>query len=464
MTSGSVWCDESDGNFVDLVILHINDTHGILLPYDKDGRNIGGISRLATLVKEIQNINKRRMLLLHAGDVFSAGHPLTFHYGGEVNMMAMQTLCYDALTPGNGEFYFGVKNLKRQAAFVNFPVLLANVVYKDSRERLFKPFVIKEIAGVKIAILGLGFLRVSSDWYLECQEPIAVARRFIPKLRDEADLVIALTHIGLDADKKLAAEVPEIDIIIGGHSHIQLDKPIRVPRFNGCGEVIIVQAGENYQFLGQLKVRLELNKSGKYCLSGVNGKLLPIDDKIKKEPKIKELLNRYSEPLSQAVCISEVALENPKTGDNPMGNLVAEAMRVMTESDLALLDRSSVMKGLASGVVTVADIQQTLPWFYQVMKLTLTGVQIQRILSENDALTSGCSCVKSGNVINDLNIGLFPVDLNRSYKVALGEFLLAKCSFLKGAVSNEMNEERVYSLLLEYLLRIGTIKRRTNKC
>jgi len=109
-------------------------------------------------------------------------------------------------------------------------------------------------------------------------------------------------------------------------------------------------------------------------------------------------------------------------------------------------------------VVTVADIQQTLPWFYQVMKLTLTGVQIHRILAENDALTSGCSYVKSGSGINGMNIGLFPVNLNRSYKVALGEFLLAKCSFLKGAVSNEMGEERVYSLLLEYLSRVGTTK------
>ena len=127
---------------VDLVILHVNDTHGRLLPYghEQNGKEYAGISRRAMLIKKIEKENEGRTLVLHAGDIFSRGDPLTAYYRGEVNMRAMEAAGYDIMIPGEGEFYFGLENLRRLAGLVRFPVLAANIYSKASRERIFSPF------------------------------------------------------------------------------------------------------------------------------------------------------------------------------------------------------------------------------------------------------------------------------------------------------------------------------------
>ncbi len=465
----SVCCSASKSEFVDLVILHVNDTHGRLFPFDtKEAKNIGGIARMATLIKNIREENKGRTLVLHAGDVFSRGGPLTVYYGGEVNMMAMAAIGYNAFTPGNGEFYFGVENLRQQTVLVKFPTLFANVVYKKDGKRIFQPYVIKEIAGVKIAILGLGFIRENhpSAWPLELQDPVVVAKKFLPLLRSKADLVIALTHIGLEEDKRLAAEAPQIDIIVGGHSHNKLDKLLRIPRPDGAevlnlfqrndsdgaarGEVIITQAGDYSQFLGRIDLRLQSDKSGKCHVSDVEGKLLSVDSSIKENEKVVKLLKRYSEPISEVICNSKVALTNPDKGNSPMGNLVVEALRVSTDADVALLDRSAVRGEIKPGEVTIADICRIHPWRNRVLKLTLTGAQLQQVLAEQDILTSGCSYLNVDGKIKDLKISLSPVELNKTYKVVAGEFLLGLSPSLR-EISFTETGERVDSILLKYL-------------
>jgi 2',3'-cyclic-nucleotide 2'-phosphodiesterase (5'-nucleotidase family) len=399
---------------------------------------------------------------LHAGDVFSRGDALTVYYGGEVNMMAMEAIGYDAFTPGNGEFYFGVENLMRQTSLVKFPSLLANVVYKKNGKRLFQPYMIKEVAGVKIAIIGVGFIRENhpSAWPIELlKEP----KEFLPLLhipmlrRHNVDVIIALTHTGLEQDKILATLAPQIDIIVGGHSHSKLDTPLRMPRPDGKGNVIIAQAGDYCRFLGRLDVHLESDASGKYQIANVTGKLLPIDSRIKDDIEITKLLRRYSEPLSEVICTSQVTLANPETGNSPMGNLVVEALRTGIGADVALLDRSAVRSEIVPGDVTIADIGKIHPWHNRVLELTLTGAQIKRVLAEQDILTSGCSYLNVNGKIRDLRIGLSPVELDKSYKVVAGEFLLAIAPSLR-QISFTATGERVDSILLKYLKQIAVIE------
>jgi len=460
----SVWSVESKSESVDVVILHVNDTHGRLMPFDtKEAKNIGGIARLSTLIKEIRQANKDRTLVLHAGDVFSNGDALTVYYGGEVNMLAMQAIGYDAFIPGNGEFYFGVNNLRQQTALVRFPVLFANVLYKKDGRRIFQPYVIKEIAGVKIAILGLGFIRENhpSAWPLELQDPVVVARKFFPLLRDEVDLVIALTHIGLTEDKRLATEVPQIDIIVGGHSHNQLGMPLRIPRPGGKGDVIIAQAGAGGIFLGRLNVHLRTDKLGKYRVVDVEGKLLPIDSSIKESAGIVKLLKRYSEPLSEVICTSKVALANPSTGNSPMGNFVVKALRAATGADVALLDRGAALSEITPGDVTIVDICRIHPWRNRVLKFTLTGAQLQQVLAEQDVLTSGCSYLNVDGKITGLKIGSSTAELSKPYKIVAGEYLLGFAPSLR-KVSFTETGERVDSVLVKYLKGIEVIEKPIN--
>ncbi len=458
------YADASGQVPVHLVLLHLNDTHGRFLPRDtQEGGSVGGMARLATLVDQIRDANQGSTLLLHAGDIFSMGGPSTIYYGGETNMMVMQAIGYDALTPGNGEFYFGVDNLKRQTALVQFPVLLANVVRKEDGTRLFQPYVIKEVGGIKVAILGLGFVRVNhpSGRLLELQDVIATAKEFVPSLRRQADLIIALTHIGRGQDRRLAMEVPEIDVIVGGHSHTQLDTPMLVPRQDGDGNVVVVQAGDYVRFLGRLDIELQPDESGKYHVVNATGGLLPIDGNIKEDAGISKLLKRYSEPLSEVVYSSQVALANPKTGDNPTGDLVAEALRTEIKADVALLSRGAVQSGIKQGDITIVDVGRIHPWRNRVLSLTLTGIQLRQILAEQDVLTSGCRYRRktegTSREIEGLEVGQTPVEPDRAYKVVADEFLVYSSQSLREIPATDTGE-RVDTLLLKYLRRIGSIE------
>ena len=443
----SAWCGAAG---VDLVILHVNDTHGNLRSFEQEGKQVGGMARLATLMREIREENDGRMLLLHGGDIFSRGDPSTVYYGGEVNFRGMNRIGYDVLTPGNGEFYFGVENLLKQAAVAKFSITHANVVFRKDERLLFKPYVIKKVAGVRVAILGLGVIREGhvSARPLILRKPVETAKQIVPGLRKKADVLIALTHIGVRQDSVLAREVPEIDIIVGGHSHTRLDTPSRIPRPDG-GEVVIAQARDLHRFLGRLDVRLE--KDGKaYRVAEVKGRLLPVDEQIPEDAEIVKLLDTYAEPLNRTVFTSEVALENPKSGESPMGNLVAEALRAEAEAEVALLDRSAVRGGVQVGTQSLADVLKIHPWRNRVLKLSLTGAQIRQALTDRDLLAAGCRFRKVEQGITDLEIAGAPADSTRSYAVAMGEFVLAITPSLREAPFEETGH-RIDTMLEAYL-------------
>jgi 5'-nucleotidase len=454
-----VLCVEVGEDSIHLVILHINDTHGRLRPYDIGEHSIGGIARLATMINQIRKGNEDKTLVLHAGDVFSRGDSLTVNYGGEVNLLAMEAIGFDAFTPGNGEFYFSPENLLKQVSLIKFPVIHANVIYKENGRQLFQPYVIRKIAGIRIAILGLGIIRKlhPSAESLELLDPTAVARAYIPALRDQADLIIALTHIGLGADKNLAEDVPQIDVIVGGHSHNRVDKPIKIPRPNGKGEVIVVQAGEYYKFLGKLDLYLQKDSSGKYLIVKSSGELLSINKEIEEDEKINEILDSYSESLSEVICTSKIVLENPSKGDSPLGKLVATALRNSSNADLAMLDRGAVQSKIEPGELTVSKICNIHPWRNRVLEMELTGEQIREILSKNDIHTSGISYLKKEDKVENLNIGLSPVIPDKFYKVAVGEFLVGSTQSLRELPFKD-TRQRVDAVLLKYLKDLAVIK------
>lgn len=456
----SVWAVESEDSSIHLVILHVNDTHGRLSPYDTaEAKSIGGIARMTTKIKEIREANPGRALALHAGDVFSRGDHRTVHSGGGANILAMGLVGYDAFVPGNGEYYFGVKNLIQQMALAKFPVLSANVFYKNNGERLFKPYIIKEVAGVKVAILGLGFVRLlhPSGWFLELKDPAETAKEYLPILREEADIVLALTHIGLEADKKLAAAVPQLDIIVGGHSHSKLDEPLRISGANEEGEVIVVQANDYGKFLGRLDVYLQRDQSGKYSIADAEGKLLPIDSSIKEDAEVNALLERYSQPLLELVCTSEIMLTNPAEGDSPMGDLAAEALRSVMKTDAALLDRGAVRGEIVPGEVTLVDVYKIHPWHNRVMEIEMTGAELQKVLVGQDLFVAGLSYSDVDGKIEGMKINSSPVEPDKTYRIAVGEFVFSHIPSLR-EMPFKITNEKIDTVLVKYLKQVKVIK------
>lgn len=447
--AGAVWFShpscrmEAKSETIDLVILHVNDTHGHLLPFNYEGReDVGGIARLATLVKKIREENKGRTLVLHAGDVFSRGGPLTVYYGGKVNMLALDKIGFDAFIPGNGEFYTLVENLLEQTSLVKFPTVLANVYYRDSGERLYPPYTILEKAGIKIGILGLGFIRENhpSAWTLRYQDPVDAACEFVPLLKDGSDLVIAMSHIEQQDFPRLAMESPDIDIIVGGHTHNFLKVPRLLPRPEGKDKMIMVMAGEFTTCLGRLDVQLKLDEQGNYMISKYTGRLIPIDSSIEEDPEIAALLKKYAEPLQEVVATSKILLPRG-TAENSIGNFIVKAMHQRLGRELALLFRPAVQAAIQPGDITLADICRIHQWRSRIMQLTLTGAHILQLQRDEPIFWSGPPSL----------------DPAREYTVIADEALLMNVSSLQN-ISFQETGERVDTILLKHLKQIQVIE------
>ena len=463
---------------VELTVLHINDTHGRLFPYDREVVseqaatseqevvsepeivNVGGMARLATLVQEIRDANEGRTLLLHAGDVLSRGDDLTVYYGGEANLKVMEVMEYDAFTPGNGDFYFGVPNLLQQTSLIHFPVLMANVVTKEGGTPLFKPYAIREVAGIQVAILGLGFIRTNhpSGHALILQDPIATAKQLLPELREQADLVIALTHIGFTQDQLLAQEVPDIDIIVGGHSHTKLEEALLVPRLSGEGSVVVVQAGDYVRYLGKLDVRLERKSSGLYEVIDAQSKFLPIGDHLQEDAVVTKILRRYSEPLSEIACVSEVTLDHPAEGESSLGNFVMHALHAETSAEVVLLDRGGVQGQIDPGKLTVAQVSRIHPWRNHLLRATLTDEQLRQVLASRDMLVAGCAFQKTEEgAIIALQVHGQPADEAAEYDVLAGSYLVGTTESIRD-LPWIRTQQQVATLLQQYVKRLGVIR------
>lgn len=228
-----------------MVIVHTNDTHSQIDPYSyKKDVNMGGFLRREAAIREIRAENVD-MLLLDAGD-FSQGTPYFNVFKGYVEVRLMNAMGYDAATLGNHEFDNGCAALAARLKTANFPVVCANYQFANKKlAKVIKPYVIVDRAGMKIGIFGLG---VNLDGYIAPQiarevtylNPFICARNVVEELqRQQCDLIVCLSHLGVDTnqvdnDFELARQVPEINVVVGGHSHEELNPPVIIGNTRVC--------------------------------------------------------------------------------------------------------------------------------------------------------------------------------------------------------------------------------------
>ncbi len=242
-----------------LTVLHTNDVHSHIDPFDTDHprfSNMGGVARRATLIETIRKDNPNT-LLLDAGDIFQ-GTPYFNYYGGELEFKLMSMLKYDAATIGNHDFDNGIDGLHAQMPHADFRLLSANYDFKNTvMEGLVSPYHVFTKEGVKVGVFGLGIkLQGLVDPKLsketQYNDPIEVSKDMVTALRnkEECDLVICLSHLGyyyknspkVVSDLNLAKETKGIDLIIGGHTHTFLPKPTVAKNADGKN-VLVNQVG-----------------------------------------------------------------------------------------------------------------------------------------------------------------------------------------------------------------------------
>jgi 5'-nucleotidase/UDP-sugar diphosphatase len=386
-----------------LTILHTNDTHSNLFPLGPND-SLGGIARMSTLIKELKAKDKN-VLTLNAGDVFVGTFEFN-KYLGYPELKIMDGL-YDAWELGNHEFDLGTDVLTGVLSGVipnkpaiTMPVICANIdttIAPAALVALVKPYIIKEIGGVKVGITGVdnvekqnyspGVLAFLTDPYVAAGTQAAVLKAA------GCDVVICVSHLGLMADELGLSGVPNIDIIIGGHSHDALTSPIL------AGGKIIVQAGEFGKFLGELKVKIDTGG-----VSVADYKLRQVDWRIRKDPRLLLPLAalrvglvqdpRFGPVLGKFVAQARLDMEKSWPDgsafrDTAVGDLVADAMKWGVEKaghpvDIALEALGYVGSKIYKGKVVGEDVMRVVPYGYdptsglgfKIVLVQLTGMQI----------------------------------------------------------------------------------------
>jgi 5'-nucleotidase/UDP-sugar diphosphatase len=425
------------GETTEIRILHLNDFHGFAEPYQPLGSNelLGGI---AYLVSEVNRLRQEKpALLLAAGDMIQ-GNNWANLFQGESVIELMNLMRFDAAVVGNHEFDFGQNVLKRRISEAAFPILGANV---EGLEGL-KGYTIKELEGIKIAIIGV----VTEDTPvstsaknvagLQFLSPISTAEKCVKELKGRADLILILSHIGFQADQRLAEAVKGIDVIIGGHSHTKVARPVKI------GDTLIVQAWEHGKALGILDLTLEKRKMIRW--EGYLEEIKPW--RGKEDPGVRALVEGYGKKVNLFMDVyvgeTEVDLdgEHVRRRETNLGDLVVDIMRMVSGADVAIINGGGIRTSLRKGAVKVKDIYSVLPFDNYIVSIRLTGKQIKEALEyglsgiEEEAgrfpQVSGMKITYAfaspkGSRIKEILIKGTPIDPEREYQVATNDFMAA---------------------------------------
>jgi len=258
-----------DANLTSVSIIHSNDTHGNIRKIADDG-SASMLTMIAGVKRELANSGGEKItLLLDAGDITSYKTPNFEDVTSD--MMAMDAAGYDAMTLGNHEIDFGIDAFAELSRKVKFPVLCASLLKKSDKSYVFRPYVVKQAGSLRIGIIGMtsgAILKnlkpedAASTIFLDTAE---ASLKIISEVRKNSDVIILLSHLGLEDDRAMARAYPEIKLIVGAHSHTLIDKPEYI------GKTCIVQAGKFAQNLGRIDVKFSGNeiKSVDYAIIGV---------------------------------------------------------------------------------------------------------------------------------------------------------------------------------------------------
>ena len=442
------------GKTCELVLLHTNDHHGLVLPINGQG----GLAERAAFVKTVRAAHPN-VLLVDAGDI-NTGTALSNMFSAEVDIKAYNLIGYDAVTFGNHEFDGTQAKLNKQIEEANFPFVSSNIKTKDGKALGGHQYLIKDYDGFRVGILGITTLRtlamagsnsfVNND--LIFIPEIDAARDAVSLLRnkEKADVVIALTHVGDVKESashvtsaELAAAVPGIDIIVDGHSHTKYETAKR------AGNTWIVSANEWGKFVGEGKLSIVDG-----VLAGFDWKPVAINTKEKQtyapDTEVAALIAPYKEKAEAS--LKEVVGEAADTfvfgnrltryQETAIGDMISDAnvwyfRNVYNQNiDFAFHNGGSIRAELPGGKLTREQILTVLPFENYLYIVSLKGTEIQELFNYIASIPQGNGAFPQfsrevrytldvpNKKITNLTIGGSPVDPGRTYRFCTNDFLL----------------------------------------
>jgi 2',3'-cyclic-nucleotide 2'-phosphodiesterase/3'-nucleotidase len=397
---------------IQITILGTTDLHGNILSVDyytnkPDNR---GLAKIATLIKRIRK-EQPNVLLIDSGDTIQ-GTPLESFHNRKNNkppdpmMLMMTSLNYDAMAVGNHEYNFGLKVLEKARKEAGFPWLSSNTYDKATGKPHYKPYSDKEVAGVKIGILGLTTPGVP-NWDnppnyagLEFHEPVAEARKWVPILRDQekADVVVIAMHMGLEEDLRtgeinpgqvpheneaiaIAKEVPGVDVIFMGHTH----REVPAVYING---VLLTQANHWGRHLARADLYLQKAGSG-WRMYAKSARTIPADDRVEPDPEIVKLAEPYDREtqgwLSRIIGDSsqELTAREARFRDTAILDLIQKVQLEAGKADVSMVASFNADARIAKGPVSVRDIAGLYVYENTLAVLEVTGQQLKDALEHS---------------------------------------------------------------------------------
>ncbi len=377
-----------------LTILHSNDLHAHLLP-DEHGN--GGFARLATAVRE-EKANCMACLYLEAGDIVQGTPVSTLYHGIPVYQIA-NLLGFDASTLGNHEFDYGWRRVQGFARIANFPVLSANVVDANGKSITGRPYLIKTVGGIRVAIIGVvlgdlkgNFASPSEVGPWKVLPVVDTVRRYAAELRDRSDLIVVLGHIHDDEEvKEILKQIPDVSVVVAGHTHVAYPEMMNV---DGRVAVLVNSYADQ---LGRLD--LEVDVAGKK-LKSASWKKIPITPSVTPDPEVERLVNSWE---SKVTGIVDVPIGDSRKAmartDPDLRTLIEKAMAEQTGADFAWVNTGNIRDSLPAGRILARNIWNILPFDNYLVTGKFKGSQLPKAITDR-----------------------YPVEPSREYTVSTTDF------------------------------------------
>jgi len=426
--------------FLHIADMHAQlDTHWEYLPEDPQHlHRMGGFARIRTALDRERANAPGAVFTLDGGDTFQ-GSAIAAWTQGEAVVAPLNALGIDAGTPGNWEVVYGPEAFRKLMSEVNYKVICYNYSDKNTGKRLFPPSVILEKHGVRVAFVG-----ATDPTTTLRQPPASVAgldstrmsglREFVQDLKrkEKPDLVVLVDHTGLAPSVQLAHDIPELDIVLSGHTHERVYSPILV------GKTIVVEPGSMGSFIGRLDVTLSGGK-----ISDYRYKLLGVDEtQFAENQQVKSLIEGVERPfqaqLHAVAGATKTTLMRYDVLETTMDNFVSDAVREITHTDVAFTNGFRFSPPLAAGPITEADLWNILPFDAKLKAGQVSGKQMRAYLENEMELVyskdprklsggwgirpSGMTILftagaPDGNRIKDVKIGGKEIRVDASYTI-----------------------------------------------
>jgi 5'-nucleotidase / UDP-sugar diphosphatase len=448
--------------------------------FDREGP-AGGFAALTTAVKRSREKHgPGNVLLVDGGDTFS-DDLLGNLTRGEAVIRLMNSVGYQLMALGNHDYDYGSERTRELDEVADFPMRAANVVEtKTCKPFLGDPTVVLQAADIRVGFLTLTYHNTghtgNPDNYegLEFTDGIEAARQFLPALRRRSDLLVVLSHLGSAVDRVMARELPQIDIIIGAHSHDRISS-------EQIGNVRLVQAVSDSSVLGEIAVNLDGTR-----LSGMESRLhtlwleeFPEDQEMARQ--IEALRAPYRDRLEEVIAVAAEPVGRNYRSESPFDKLVGEIMRAETGAELGFMPGVGYGVTLQPGPITRESLYTLIPHPAKLVTMRLTGDLILAILEQsaaNQAASDPRQIVGGlvqtaglrwsvdltqapGRRVSDVYVKGQPISLDRSYLIAthsgMARGLHRYAAFMSGQ-DMAIHDLQVNELVERALRKMGTVR------